>query len=517
MIKSGTCVSSEMIPITSQAECSWAAASIHYPDTIPAVVQGNIGRDPEGCQADTSGHLYLDVSPTSIGNPASRQRHPICKQRGRARCSGKIELESTAGIVLRDSRLEGFGSIQVTAGAILKEVSASVIQQNVSLTFANIGKTTIQTWRNNDWLAPTVDLRGSQQGGNVVCDASKSGQHSGCDRRAVCTDNEQVGGVRCACRGSVTELLSKPDRHGHSGAFDNGTICKQITNSIALFEQKSATLNIRKVWPSLLHYFAPMTLLICVQPQGPAFHQHQQPFVVSLSGESSMNTTVRPKHKAEYVVFLDKEYVNQYSTETKLSPSRPSKDNTVWVSIDGNQTKWSDNQETNVSVLVEANHNQKLDQTVQLILNMQPYPSCRHTIFNLSTSHIEHNDHMTAKILPHDTDDFLISRTQFKYRLIVRYAGDTKAVFDETDTASAVQSIQIPFKGNHLPAREGKYSVKLALLHGWDHERWEPQSCNLAEQHFFVRCADGSRPAHDRGNACVMIDRAKVCADAKIC
>ena len=161
----------------------------------------------------------------------------------------QIQLKSTAVVTLKDSLFDGLGIIEVDTGATFNEVSACKIEKNITLAFADIRKTMIHTWRNTDWESKTTDLLESWHGNKppMVCDAGGTGQQSGCDRRAIC-QNEDKGGVRCVCNGSVTEALSPGVQLRYMpGVMDHGTQCVQTAALDTRFEKKSTTVTIQKV------------------------------------------------------------------------------------------------------------------------------------------------------------------------------------------------------------------------------------------------------------------------------
>ena len=209
-----------------------------------------------------------------------------------------------------------------------------------------------------------------------------------------------------------------------------------------------------------------------------------------------------------------------------LSFAKPEASHTYSVSAIGNRTTWPDKEMGSAEIKVLDGTNGMV-QTMNVSVLLRPYASCQNTLSRLSSTTLTNKDHITHIITPRDTDDLPISITPVEYRILLHHGH--RLVLEQAHTADSRNGtnsvILEPLD------REGRYSVTVELINGWNHRAWQHGRCELAPQHFEVSCsgplqcsrnrrdrnkmgAGGFEPSADR--KCARIDLNNKCAAANV-
>ena len=133
----------------------------------------------------------------------------------------------------------------------------------------------------------------------------------------------------------------------------------------------------------------------------------------------------------------------------------------------------------------------KGQQILSLEVDLRPYPSCQHTHTKLSTHQVTHLQTLKVEIVPKDTDDQPITKTQFQWKLHVQDA--TATTFTATKEFTNFKATEVPIPWPSMLSglsHPGHYTVLAELIHGWNELKNKPEGCMLKNVSFQVTCAD---------------------------
>ena len=308
------------------------------------------------------------------------------------------------------------------------------------------------------------------QPGMQWCSLGGSGLAANCDVRASCKNygkNESGIGVKCIC---------DPARGLKPAGNDvGGSKCRQEPASSAFFELRSTNAIVRKPKNFTTQFF------------------------LEVEGEST----------TAFTATCDENYIEVHKPEgnIKLSSSKSSKKHPFKTTIIGRKTNWADslqNKIATVTLNVAVPPPQAVDmtQTVKFIIQLQPYASSKFTqIRTVDTlTHLARRAEMILE--PRDTDDLLITQTQFEFRLHLQYENQS---LGSSQWLTAFEMKTLPIPSQSIPwqlNRPGRYTIAAVLRDGWSDKSDatdEAEMCTIKHTSFEVSCAD---KYHQQGTHC---------------
>ena len=470
------------------------AGNCHFDSTlVPAKYAGtsmiyifHIKARFEQCQVDTAQH----GKDAGFIEAKSLAEFTLTQSTIRFRNAAQMTL-ANAYVRLTGNSFKGNGTINVGEGKDLLGVQEVSVLANtfdgVLLKMGDVTKSEV-IFRNNKGIRLDVPDSSTFR----TCHPVDGGFAAGCDIRATCETEGKPWNVQCSCEKSGLEAAKVAQNTGLVGSIDGSTCVQPKT-----FEVLSATTQVQ------------------FKVRKPRTSMSQ--FQIKARGDESFNVTVQVVYSQpsnHYLVVDTLACKLQQTGLVAMSLSNTKSDKTCNFNLSavGSRTSWHDHEEKKAVVQVshgDASYN------LSVLVALQPYLSCTHTKFELSSNHTRHDVEMELKIWPRDTDDLPLTKTEFEYRLVLWYAQESlldqviRAGHADTNKSN---SVRIP---KERLRRQGTYSVLVKLLDAWNHTAGKPLICELPPAIFTVSCAGGFGQGTNSSD-CVRRDFTEVCEKAVV-